>query len=627
MDPPLSPTQRAALEQLSAVTARSPDPGSDEGRGSLELLRSSGWDVQTAISRIYDGEGAPSPGSSSSTGGAQHAYPPTPDDDELAVDDALLAGSRSRAPRRRISGGTGGLGTGAVGLYYLRQALAVPLTILAFPASLIYNLGALLLGLVARLFRLRGPSTTTLRPRNPFGQRAPRTILSPAAAAEQWVKSIEEATGLSRQVEDASSSASGMQATSSSSSAGLAARRRGSGLAPPGSGPRIPRFLVGSYDAALRTARDDKRVLMVVLSSGENERDARFKRDVLCDEEVNRVLEEEDVLVWGGDVGEREAFQVGQTLSYIALPFVAFVALQPSTPTSSNPATASTAAPRLRLLTRLEHSPSAPLTAASLHTHLVTLVLPRAKPYLARLRAQDAQRAADRLARDDAERRVNELARRDEEKVLAVRRREEERRRAEREATERAERVQAELRERERVAGLARRWRAWKRAELAGRPEGADVRVAVRLGDGRRAMRGFRAEDGTDEVYGWVECELGAADDVAQAQAEGGVGVGDEQCAPPEGWLQQFHFRLATTFPRQVIPLAPRLAAPSSAASAAAAAATGEHVSVGEAFQGLGKTVNLVVDGLEERRRASMSSREGDDSEEEEADEDDVESD
>ena len=301
---------------------------------------------------------------------------------------------------------------------------------------------------------------------------------------------------------------------------------------------------------------------------------------------------------------------VGQTLSYIALPFVAFVALQPSTPTSSNPATASTVAPRLRLLTRLEHSSSAPLTAASLHTHLVTLVLPRAKPYLARLRAQDAQRAADRLAR------------RDEEKVLAVRRREEERRRAEREAAERAERAQAELRERERVAGLARRWRAWKRAELAGRPEGNDVRVAVRLGNGRRAMRGFRAEDGTDEVYGWVECELGAADDAAQAQAEGEGEV--EQRAPPEGWLQQFHFRLATTFPRQVIPLAPHLAAPSSAASAAAAAATGERVSVDEAFRGLGKTVNLVVDGLEERRRMSMSSREGDDSDE---DEEELESD
>ncbi|GAA5900420.1 hypothetical protein JCM8208_005357 [Rhodotorula glutinis] len=616
MDAPLSPTQRAALEQLSAVTARSPDPGSDEGRSSLELLRSSGWDVQTAVSRIYDGEGAPSPGSSSTAASARHAYPPTPDEDEPEVDDALLAGTRNGPARRRSSGGTGGLGTAPVGLYYLRQALAVPLTILSFPASLIYNLGALLLGLVARLLRLRGPSTTTLRPRNPFGQRASRTILSPAAAAEQWVKSIEEATGLSRQVDDAGSSSSAIQATSSSSN--LSARRRGSGLAPPGSGQRIPRFMIGSYDAALRTARDDKRVLMVVLSSGENERDARFKRDVLCDEEVNRVLEEEDVLVWGGDVGEREAFQVGQTLSYIALPFVAFVALQPSTPHSSNPATASTASPRLRLLTRLEHSSSAPLTAASLHTHLVTLVLPRAKPYLARLQAQDVQRAADRLARDEAERRVNELARRDEEKVLAVRRREEERRRAEREANERAEQAQVELRERERLAGLARQWRAWKRVELAGRPEGADVRVAVRLGDGRRAMRGFRAEDGTDEVYGWVECELGAADDAAQDRAEG-EGKGElEQRAPPEGWLQQFHFRLATTFPRQVIPLAPHLAAPSSAASAAATAATGERVTVGEAFQGLGKTVNLVVDGLEERRRASMSSREDADSEDEE---------
>ncbi|TNY17080.1 hypothetical protein DMC30DRAFT_146240 [Rhodotorula diobovata] len=616
MDAPLSPTQRAALEQLSAVTARCADPATDEGRGSVELLRQSGWDVQTAVSRIYDGGGAPS--SSSSSGAAQHAYPPTPDDDDADVDDALLTVAARGPARRRGSGGPGGLGTSGVGLYYLRQVLAVPVAILSFPLSVVYNLGALILGLIARLFRLRGPSTTTLRPRNPFAQRAPRTVLSPVAAAAQWVKSIEEVTGLARRADlDASSSSSGLQAGPSSS--GLAARRSSSSVpAPPGTGPRIPRFLIGSYDAALRTARDEKRLLIVVLSSAENERDARFKREVLCDEEVNRVLEEEDVLVWGGDVGEREAFQVGQTLSYIALPFVAFIALQPSSPTSSNPATASTASPRLRLLTRLEPSPSAPLTAATLHTHLLTLVLPRAKPFLARLKAQDAQRAADRLARDEAERRVNELAARDEAKVLAVRRREEERRRAEREAAERASREAEQLRARERVAALARRWRAWKRAELARSPEGTDVRVAVRLGDGRRATRGFGAQEGTDEVYAWVECELGAADD---ARA-GGVEAEGES---PEGWQQRFHFRLATTFPRQVIPLASQFAAPSPSAVAGDGADIGSagHVSVSEAFEGLGRTVNLVVDGLEERRRMSMSSREEGDSDEEE----DVESD
>ncbi|BGP50973.1 UBX domain-containing protein 10 [Rhodotorula kratochvilovae] len=599
MDPaPLSPTQRAALEQLSAVTARSADPASDEGRGSVELLRRSGWDVETAISRIYDGDRAPA--------AAPHAYPPAQDDhDDDGVDDALLPA------RRRRSGGTGGLGTGAVGLYYLRQALAVPLTILALPASLIYNLGALLLGLIARLFRLRG-STTTLRPRNPFAHRPPRSILSPAAAAEQWVQSVEEATGLQRRPDGgaAAASSSGVHAgPSSSSSLGLAARRT-SAPAPPGTGPRLPRFLVTSYDGALRAARDEKRVLMVVLSSAENERDQRFKREVLADEEVNRLLEQEDVLVWGGDVGERDAYQVGQTLSYVALPFIAFIALQPSAP-STNPSTASTSSPRLRLLTRLEPSPSAPLTATSLHTHLLTAVLPRAKPFLARLRAQDAQRQADRAAREDAERRVNALARRDEEKVLAVRRREEERRRAEADAAARAVREEAERVERERRAALARRWRAWKRAELARAGEGGDVRVAVRLGDGRRATRGFASGQGTEEVYGWVECELGAVEDAREGGAEE-----EQEDGPPPGWEQRFHFRLSTTFPRQVIPLPAHLASSSSGDAAGA-----QQVTVGEAFAGLGKTVNLVVDGLEERRRMSMSSREEGSSDEEEEDE------
>ncbi|GAA5995660.1 clathrin-mediated endocytosis regulator UBX3 [Rhodotorula paludigena] len=611
MDPsrPLSPQQHAALEQLSAITARSADPASPEGRTSVELLERSGWNVETAISRIFDDGPIASTSTSSS---ARHAYPPAADDN-TGVDATLLPSAN--ATRRRTANNTGGLGTGAVGLYYLRQALAVPISILSIPASILYNLGALLLGLIARLLRLRGPSTVSLRPRNPFAPGGAlgggsRTILSPAAAAEQWIRSVEEVTGLPRRDERGSAhGASYSAARAGPSSSGLSARRT-SAPAPPGTGKRLPRFHVGSYESALRLARDELRILMVVLTSEENERDERFKREVLCDEEVNRAIEEGDVLVWGGDVSERDAYQAGQTLAYVALPFIAFIASQPSTVppgASVNPATASTASPRLRLLSRLEPAPSAPLTAASLHAHLQTAVFPRARPYLARLAQQQQQREADRAARDEAERRVAENARRDEERVLAVRRRAQEQERAEAARRDKEAREERERRDRERIAARARAWRVRRREELARRPEGEDVRVAVRLGNGKRVVRGFGAAEGTEAVYAWVECELGQEDD-----ARSGSGV---EVDLPEGYEQHFHFRLATTFPRQVIPLPSHLASPSTADVAAAAP---ESVTVGKAFEGLGKLVNLVVDGLEERRRMSMSSREEADSEEEE---------
>ncbi|GAA5837987.1 hypothetical protein JCM11251_006817 [Rhodosporidiobolus azoricus] len=610
----LSASQLDTLQQLQAITAR----GAEQEEDSVGHLEQVGWDLQAAISRIYDG--VPSSSRSAPVSSASHSYPPSRDNG--GVDDSLLPSPTSRtfAAERRRPSGTGGLGTGAVGLYYLRQALAVPITILSWPAGLIYNLGAVLLSFLARLFRLR-PSTASFRPRNPFsGASRPRTILSPSGAAEAFIRSVENASGLSCSSISSSAGASGVQVGSSS---GLS--RRGGASAR--EEQRLPAFFVGGYEQALRKARDERRVLMVVLTSEENEADGALKRDIIPDPVLVNALEEENVLIWGGDVGERDAYQVGQTLSYITLPFLAFISLQP-TPTSPhipiNPSTASLTAPRMRLLTRLEPRSSAtshgPLTAPIVVNHLTTSVLPKAKPFLTRLKAQDLQRVQERADREASERRVAEIARRDEEKVLAVRRREAEKQKEEQRRREAEERAALKLAEKERVAGLARKWREWKRGELARRGEGQGegaVRMVVRLGDGRRVMRTFGAGEGTEELYGWVECELSAKEDgVEQGEARR-----DE---PPAGYDQHFHFRLATAFPRWVLPFPHHLTSPSASTASLAGADSATTTTVGEAFQGQGSTVNLVVDGLEERRRMSMSSRgeDGSDEEEEEEEED-----
>jgi hypothetical protein len=104
----LNASQRNSLETFAAVTNR--DPHSAD---SLQALQESGWDVQAAISRVYDG--APD----------THAPEEADDDDDNHHDHdppLLSAGS----PRRRATQQTGGLGTGAIGLYYLRQVSPHP---------------------------------------------------------------------------------------------------------------------------------------------------------------------------------------------------------------------------------------------------------------------------------------------------------------------------------------------------------------------------------------------------------------------------------------------------------------------------------------------------------------------
>lgn len=205
-----------------------------------------------------------------------------------------------------------------------RQTLAVPLAILAYPVALLYNFGAAIVVFLARLFRLRPSSTASFRPRNPFaGAARPRTTVSPAAAAENFVRSVERVTSLSRRASAAfgtASSSSVAAAAGPSSSSGPIRRHTGTSANRSGTGPRIPDFFIGSYDEALRFARDDMRILMIILTSEEHERDERLKREVLVSEVLNELIEEERIVVWGGDVSDRDAYQGKATVSRDAYP-------------------------------------------------------------------------------------------------------------------------------------------------------------------------------------------------------------------------------------------------------------------------------------------------------------------
>lgn len=114
-----------------------------------------------------------------------------------------------------------------------------------------------------------------MRPRNPFA-RDPLSRLSPTAAAERWLRSLEEATGslrYSRRFETGDAGIGSSSAVASSSSSTGIHARNGTGLR-----KAVPDFIVAGYEETLQRAKEESKILMVVLTCEEHDDDAAFKR-------------------------------------------------------------------------------------------------------------------------------------------------------------------------------------------------------------------------------------------------------------------------------------------------------------------------------------------------------------
>lgn len=150
---------------------------------------------------------------------------------------------------------------------------------------------------LARILRIRPGPTSSLRPRNPFARDATsgdgsssssrRRLQSPSFEAERWVRSVEEMTGAvrwSRRFED--SQEEGLATGSASSSSGInggarssAGLERRSRTGRAGSSRKtLPDFVVDGYEAAVKRAKEDIKILMVVLTCDEHQDDEEFKR-------------------------------------------------------------------------------------------------------------------------------------------------------------------------------------------------------------------------------------------------------------------------------------------------------------------------------------------------------------
>ena len=260
---------------------------------------------------------------------------------------------------------------------------------------------------------------------------------------------------------------------------------------------------------------------MVLLSPEHDDTNFWVRNTLLSREVVDFVREpQNNVLVWGGNVQDSEAYQIACSLRCTKLPFASVIA----------------------------HTPDVSSTAMSVVGRIAGNTTPA--EFVEKLRASIAQNkeALDRIRATRAEQQASRSIREQQdsayERSLAIDR---ERARQRREAE--AARLRAEQEERERRVASeqrelqAQQWRQWRAQSLPGEPN-ADVkdavRVSIRLPYGERVVRKFGPEADIEELYAFIECY-----DILKNAATANV-------SEPEGYEHRYGFQLVSPMPRVV---------------------------------------------------------------------------
>ncbi|PVF96978.1 hypothetical protein CPB86DRAFT_761237 [Serendipita vermifera] len=515
----LTDKERDTLSQLQAITE-----GADMDT-QISLLQSVDWDLQAALQAIYGDERAPA----SSSRHHEETYPePTRQLEPLEVDDSMVFDNQARPPSyafpRRI-------GTG-VGIFYWLKA----------PFSITLNIFATLFHFIFRVLRIPFPRVNTLS--LTLGNRPKRRGShsdDPSVVAERWVRDLEEETGAV-----CISKAALMDAQAEDSEPGPSSRpvRRH-----PVKTKTLPDFFLGGYDAAVRAAQNEARVLCVIITSEEHDDCPAFRREVLTDTEFVHALTDNQIITWGGDTRDRDGYQAALKLGATTYPFVAFLSLYAR---SHGP-------DKMTVITRHSGSPDSITSASALTGHVTNTVLPRVAPVLNRKRAEQQARLSERRLREEQDRAYEESQRKDRERIL--KRREEERREREEEERLRQEAEEREIllasaaAERYRQAREKMAWRRYARRLLVPTENPASktaVRIGFRIPSGKLVVRKFEPTDSVTSLYAFVASQFIPESDLPE----------DDPVKPPSGediddledhdW--DWEFRLASTFPKSIVP-------------------------------------------------------------------------
>ncbi|KAF7717158.1 Uncharacterized protein PECH_004006 [Penicillium ucsense] len=473
----LSDSERLALEQYSAVTGQ-------ELADAIPLLRRSQWNVQIAISKFFDGEG-PDLLEEARAALPEPAQPFQPRPGVNLMHEDILQQAR---PAHRNTEPAPRIDTQPENQPVYRPPLI--LALLFTPFNLVYRLllnsfrlFGTLFPFLPRLFRATASPALQGTRQNTTGRRP----LAPKDTAARFIREFEEDYG---------------------------------------SNPL--QFLENGYNMALERAHRDLKFLLVVLLSSEHDDTQSWVKDTLLSPEVVELVNPSsgngEVLVWGGNVRDSEAYQVANSLRVTKFPFAAVVCHTPNVSSTA-----------MSVVARI----GGPLSASEFKQRL-TAALDTNRAPLSQIRQERSQQQASRNLREEQDSAYERSLAIDRERARLRREAEAARQQEERAAAER------EAAEQKRQQDRAQ-WKLWRAQELRKEPD-ADVkdtvRISVRLPSGDRIMRRFAPDADLEELYAVVECWDIMQDDSRPPDVE-----------KPAGYEHEYDFHLVSPMPRAVYAL------------------------------------------------------------------------
>lgn len=288
----------------------------------------------------------------------------------------------------------------------------------------------------------------------------------------------------------------------------------------------------GGFAQAQDLAKKEIKFLLVVLMSPEHDDTAAFAHDVLLNPDVVAFLSDpaNNMILWGGNVLDSEAYIVSQEYNCTKFPFSVLISLTPKEGST-----------RMGIIKRLV----GPMTASRYLAGIRTAI-GKYTPDLEGLRAERLVQETARNLRSEQDSAYERSLAKDRERARQKREAEKAAAEAEKRALEEAE--QAAERERKRQM-----WRKWRTTTIASEPPASEkdvVRLAVKMPEASgagRVIRRFAGSTTVEELYAFVECYdlLQKPSDESELDEKFGE-------SGPEDYEHVYGFRLASLMPREV---------------------------------------------------------------------------
>ncbi|ORY67441.1 UBX domain-containing protein [Pseudomassariella vexata] len=475
----LSPEQQAALDQYTAVTAQ-------DVKDAVPLLQRSQWNVQIAIAKFFDGEG---PDPLAEAIAAQGGIPPPTAARHENLQESLLASSSPFSiPRRNRPEPAPRIVPQPASMHrppFLLSFLFTPFNFGYRAVSTLFRTFIYVLSFLPAPLRPRAITTTmTTGWRGTAGRR----MLLPRDTAARFKREFEEEYGPDT---------------------------------------NLP-FHEGGFAQALDLAKKELKFLLIVLMSPEHDDTESFTRETLLSPEIVAFVNDpaNNIILWGGNVLDSEAYQVASEYNATKFPFSCLVCLTPKEGST-----------RMSIIKRLVGPVSASTYLAEIQTAIT-----KYSPDIAAARAERTAQEFSRNMRAEQDSAYERSLAADREKARQKKEAEAAAREAEKRALEEA--AAAEL-----LAEKREQWRRWRATTIPSEPDASVknvVRLALKMPEtetsaGGRIVRRFKADTRIEELYAFVECwEL-------LSEVEG-----YEKASEPEDYSHEYRFQVASLMPRVV---------------------------------------------------------------------------